>query len=100
MSDLPIDPQLTGVAEPDLSDPDNPEWTVEDFARAVGPQALSDAELAAFPRTRGRPPKDQPKQPVSLRLDADIVRRLRGLGVGWQTRVNAALGELIRRGEL
>ena len=41
----------------DLTDPDNPEWTPADFARGIGPKGLSDAELAAFPRTklRGRP---------------------------------------------
>jgi len=88
------------MAEPDLSDPDNPEWTTEDFARAVGPGALSDVELAAFPRSRGRPPKVEPKEPVSLRLDAETVRHLRGLGAGWQTRVNTALAVLIRRGDL
>lgn len=36
----------------DLTDPDNPEWTPADFARGVGPEGLSDAELAAFPRTK------------------------------------------------
>jgi hypothetical protein len=32
-------------------DADNPEWTEEDFARAKGPQSLSDAERSAFPAT-------------------------------------------------
>lgn len=100
MSETPNDRRPPGVAEPDLTDPDNPEWTAADFARAVGPQALSDAELAAFPRTRGRPPLAEPKQPVSLRLDAATVRHLRGLGAGWQTRVNEVLVGMIRRGEL
>ena len=100
MSDPPTESVFAGVDEPDLTDQDNPEWTLEDFAHAVGPEALSDAELAAFPRTRGRPPLVKPKQPVSLRLDAGTVRHLRGLGAGWQTRVNQALAGLIRRGEL
>ena len=43
---------LKALPEPALDDPDNPEWTMADFARAVGPEALSELELAAFPKTR------------------------------------------------
>lgn len=39
--------------EPGAADPDNPEWTSDDFAQAAGPEALSDAERAAFPKTTG-----------------------------------------------
>jgi hypothetical protein len=48
--------------EPDPTDLDNPEWTQADFARAQGPEALPAAALAAFPRTRGRPPKRSPRR--------------------------------------
>jgi len=84
----------------DLDDPDNPEWTAEDFARAAGPDALSAAELAAFPRTRGRPKAETPKVPISMRLDASVVEHLRGKGDGWQTKVNDALAGLIKKGAL
>lgn len=77
----------------DLADRDNPEWTEADFAQAQGPEALSEAELGAFPRTRrsGRPKAENPKQQVTLRLDADILERFREGGPGWQSRINAAL---------
>jgi uncharacterized protein (DUF4415 family) len=88
----------------DLDDNDNPEWTAADFARAVGPEGLSAAELAAFPNTQvnrgGRPRKDKPKAGVSLRLDPEVLDHLRGSGSGWQTRVNDALAGLIKSGKL
>lgn len=40
---------------------------------------------------RGRPPLDNPKRAVSLRLDPDVLDRLRALGAGWQGQVNGAL---------
>ena len=40
---------------------------------------------------RGRPPLDDPKQLVSLRLDRIVLERLRAQGPGWQSRVNAVL---------
>ncbi len=86
--------RIEALPEPDLTDPDNPEWTEEDFARAVGPGSLSDAELAAFPNTLkrlGRPPLPTPKKAVKLRLDFDVLERWRASGPGWQTRMNDAL---------
>jgi uncharacterized protein (DUF4415 family) len=41
--------------------------------------------------SRGRPPSLQPKKPVSLRLDDDVVAHFRRTGRGWQSRINAAL---------
>ncbi|HVV41674.1 MAG TPA: BrnA antitoxin family protein [Nitrobacter sp.] len=41
---------------------------------------------------RGRPALgDNAKQPVTVRLDADIVASYRALGRGWQTQMNADL---------
>jgi uncharacterized protein (DUF4415 family) len=77
--------------EPDLTDPDNPEWTEADFARATGPESLTAAELAAFPRTKGRPKLAGAKQPVSLRLSPDVLSYYKDLGPGWQARVNDIL---------
>ena len=93
MSKITIDPALDDLPEPDLTDPDNPEWTVEDFRRAVGPEGLSDVELAAFPNTkvRGRPRSEAPKAHVSLRLAPDVLAFYRAKGKGWQVEVEAAL---------
>ncbi len=41
---------------------------------------------------RGRPPLgEKPKQPVTLRLDADVIAAYRATGTGWQSRINADL---------
>lgn len=40
---------------------------------------------------RGRPRSSNPKQPVSLRLDREVVEWFKRSGEGWQTRINAEL---------
>jgi uncharacterized protein (DUF4415 family) len=57
---------------------------------------LTDAEWEAVrPTIRvGRPPYASPrKAPVTLRLDVDVLEKLKASGRGWQTRVNDALRE-------
>ena len=44
---------------------------------------------------RGRP-KGSNKEQVALRLDRDIIQHFKEGGAGWQSRINAALKELIR----
>jgi uncharacterized protein (DUF4415 family) len=66
-------------------DPDDaPEWTAEMFERA---------DLYHGDRLirRGRPPSDNPKKALKLRIDADVVEHFRATGPGWQTRINDAL---------
>ena len=52
------------------------------------------------PSRRGRPKSEAPKVEVKIRLDASIVEHLRDTGPGWQTRVNAVLGQLVTKGQL
>lgn len=53
-------------------------------------------ELAeSIRRGRGRPPVESPKQQVTLRLDADVLERLRASGKGWQGRVNEVLKKTV-----
>ena len=42
-------------------------------------------------KSRGRPKAAVTKEPVKLRLDADVLAALRASGEGWQTRINDAL---------
>jgi uncharacterized protein (DUF4415 family) len=65
-------------------DPEAPEATDEQLA-----QALPFAE--AMRRYVGRPRIANPKQQVSVRLDADVLAKLKASGRGWQGRMNAAL---------
>lgn len=53
------------------------------------------AEADAFVGTklvrRGRPKSDNPKQPVSLRLDREVIDWFKRQGAGWQSRINDEL---------
>jgi uncharacterized protein (DUF4415 family) len=71
------------------ADPDNPEWTAEDFKRAK-PFAEALPALAESRRTRG-PQKEPTKLAVSLRLTREMVERFKADGPGWQTRMDEAL---------
>jgi uncharacterized protein (DUF4415 family) len=108
MSRKPLDPRVAKlIASVDVSDmnddpiddPDNPEWTEEDFARAEGPESLPDHVLAAFPNTkvRGRPRASSPKVQISIRLEPDVLAGLREQGPGWQKLANDMLREGLRR---
>ena len=74
------------------SDPDAPEATDEQLAKAV-PFSKAFPALAEEMRknTGGRPKAKNPKVAVSLRLDPDVVARFKAQGPGWQTRMNEAL---------
>lgn len=61
------------------SDPDNPPWTEEELAAA---------ELLM--------PSDEPKVPLSIRLDPEIVEFFREEGPGYQSRINAVLLGYVR----
>jgi len=56
---------------------------------------LTDAQWREVkPRARiGRPPKEDAKVAVKLRLDPDLLDVLRATGPGWQTRANRILRE-------
>lgn len=42
---------------------------------------------------RGRPPLENKKQAIKLRIDADVISAFKATGKGWQTRMNAVLRE-------
>lgn len=73
------------------ADPDNPEWGAEDFAHA-----RRFPELVAERKRMGRPLKENRKELVSVRYDADILAEFRAMGEGWQTRMNDALREWLK----
>lgn len=91
-------------------------WWVDDATgELIGPdpeieRPLTDEEIAkakpfreAFPdlaasidrARRGRPPLAQPKKHINIRLDADLVDRLRADGPGWQSRANDLLRKAV-----
>jgi uncharacterized protein (DUF4415 family) len=78
-------------------DYDVPELTSREIAEMRPAKELRPGFVAAYERTRGRPPKDKKKVPVTLRLDSDVVKALRASGPGWQTRTNAHLAKWTKK---
>ena len=73
-------------AKPWIDPDDAPPLTAEHLARAdvyVGQTLVR--------RGRGRPPLLSAKRLVTVRLDADLLERMRATGPGWQTRLNEAV---------
>ena len=65
---------------------DNPEWTDEDVARArPADEVLPPQVVAALVRA------DIAKEEVALELDEDVLDKFQATGLGWQSRINAAL---------
>ena len=61
-----------------------PELTEEWFRNAT-------LHIAGVPVKRGRSNSEHRKQPVSLRLNPDVLMYFRRSGSGWQSRINAIL---------
>ena len=70
-----------------------PAWVDPNDAPEITGEWLNGAESRHGNRLikRGRHPIPWPKQLVSIRLDQEVLDRLRELGPGWQTKANAAL---------
>ena len=83
--------RLAALPEPDLTDPDSPEWTAEMFAAAKSVDLLPADIREFFKRSVGRPRIDRPKIAVKLRLDQGVVEHFKSGGPGWQTRMNDVL---------
>jgi uncharacterized protein (DUF4415 family) len=77
------------------------EWRDPDDAPELEEEFFDRAEIRVGGRLirRGRPPTGKAKRLVSLRIDQDVLQRLRGLGPGWQTRANDALRAFVERVE-
>ena len=78
-------------------DPDDaPEWSDDVFARAeVRKGGKVVREASGTLTKRGRPKLANPKRQVTLRLDGDVLDRLRDSGPGWQSRVNEILKKAV-----
>jgi uncharacterized protein (DUF4415 family) len=80
------------------NDPDTPEWTDEEIARARrGAEVLPADFVAALKRPRGRPSGSttSAKTQLALRVDNDVIERFRDGGAGWQSRMNEALRKAV-----
>ena len=73
-------------------------WTDPDDAPELTHAFFKGADLyeGNKQRARGRPKARLTKEPVKLRLDADVLAALRASGEGWQTRINDTLRASLR----
>lgn len=83
---LPSSEEDAAITVAALSDPDA--------------QPLTDAELVQLPPARGRPSVAVKRPMLSMRVDPDVLVRLRASGKGWQTRVNALLRQAVEQGKM
>ncbi|MCZ4274015.1 BrnA antitoxin family protein [Maritalea porphyrae] len=83
--------------DPFAIDEDNKPLSDEQVAKLrPGKDVLAELGVdAPEPKKRGRPVADNPKQSVTLRLDAKVLEHFRATGKGWQTRVNETLRKAI-----
>lgn len=87
-SDTPQSKSGGRTSKREVIDPDNPPLTAEQLKRL---RPISEEEKAFWRKALGRPPIENPKQAVSLRLDRDVIEHFKKGGPGWQSRINAAL---------
>ncbi len=79
------------VGSAELTDPDDaPELTDEMLAKAE----IFDGD-AFVRRGRGRPKSVAAKEQISVRLDTDVLAKLREAGPGWQSQINTMLRQAL-----
>ena len=91
---VPTDEEEETIQRGIALDPDAPEWTDEDWARARPAVEVVPHIVERHRRPRGKQ-KAPTKEKVTVRLDADIVAHFRESGKGWQTKLNEALRQVI-----
>jgi len=85
----------------ELVDAENPNWTIQTFkksrpAKEVLPKIFSDQISQELLKPRGRPRLETPKERINIRLSYEVIQHFKSSGVGWQTRIDAALREFIQ----
>lgn len=73
------------------SDPDNPELTDAQIAKARPFKDVFPDLHASIKRSRGRPKVENPKEAVTLRLSPDTVEKFKATGDDWRARMAKAL---------
>ena len=86
-----------GYSREDWDDADSPEATEEQLAQARPmSEAMPEVHAALLEAIRKRGPV-RSKTSVSIRLDDDVLDKLRAAGPGWQARANDALRKFVER---
>lgn len=72
-------------------DPDNPELTDAQIAKARPFKDVFPDLHASIKRSRGRPKVENPKEAVTLRLSPDTVEKFKAAGDDWRAKMAKAL---------
>ena len=75
-------------------DPDNPEWTAEDFKNAKPFKEVFPELYESWKRSRSEA-KAATKELVSLHLDREVIEHFKAKGPRWQARINKVLRDAI-----
>ena len=80
------------------------DWADPDDAPELDEKWFRDAHVyvgdTLIKRGVGRPPIKNTKVMLSLRLDVDVLEKLRSSGKGWQTRLGKYIKEAVLKGDL
>ncbi|MDQ0395179.1 BrnA antitoxin family protein [Labrys monachus] len=82
-----------------LTDEEDAKLHAAALADPDAPPLPDDANLVTYQeaRRRGRPRVPNPKRQVTMRLDGDVIDRMRALGDGWQVKANAVLKDWLEK---
>ncbi len=76
-------------------------WVDPDDAPALTDEFFAHAEIRdgdrVVRRGRGRPRLPDAKRQVTIRLEPELLDRLRATGPGWQTRLNEAVRDWLKK---
>jgi len=61
---------------------------------------VTDAEDRERQKKMGRPPSDNPKIPIHIRISPQVLGAFKATGKGWQTRMDAVLREAVEAGRI
>ena len=92
---IPTDEEEAAIQEEIAMDPDAPEWTDEDWARARPAIEVAPDLVERYRRARAQGEKIPMIEHVSVPLDATLVRRLEKSDPDWKARVNDILRKTI-----
>src|SRR5574337_83184 len=87
---------LAAAPDTPVADADNPPTKSDEWEDAVVSCSLAELreKLAVRRRGPGRAPR---KVPTTIRFDADVLDALKATGLGWQTRLNEAMREWVKK---